>query len=138
MLKYIITMMILAFTLFGSDLEWPNNYEKALQEAEKEHKQVYMLITSESCRWCRKFESTTLEDEQILQRLQSKYVLLHISRDKNPIPKKFLTKRVPRHYFLTPKGEVILTFLGYWNVLDFNSFMDDAEQAYKTKFKGKL
>ena len=135
-MRYILSLFLVVSTLFSADLDWSNDYDAALVQAKKENKQVYMLITSGNCRWCRKFESTTLEDEDILQRLENNYVLLHISRDKDYMPQKFKKKRVLRHYFLTSEGQVIYTFLGYWNILDFNSFIDDVKIAYNKKFKG--
>ncbi len=132
-MKHIVSIVFLVTALFSSDLDWSNDYKATLEIAKKENKQIYMLITSESCRWCRKFESTTLQDEDLLQRLASKYVLLHISRDKDYTPQKFKKKRVPRHYFITSEGQVIYTFLGYWNVLDFNSFMDDVERSNRAR-----
>ncbi len=136
-MKYLVTFFLLVSSLLSADLEWPSDYKQALEKAKKEHKQVYMLITSQNCRWCRKFENKTLEDEQIMQKLQAKYVLLHIDRDKDFLPEKYKSKRVPRHYFITPKGEVIYTFLGYWDIEDFSSFIDDVDVEYKNKFKGK-
>ncbi len=136
-MKYLVSILVLVTALFGSDLEWSNDYKAALEIAKKENKQVYMLVTSESCRWCRKFESTTLQDDGIIQRLESKYVLLHISREKDYMPSKFKKKRVPRHYFLTSDAQVVETFLGYWNVLDFNSFLDDVD-VINAKNKGKI
>ena len=136
-MKVLLITIALISTLFGAELDWPNDYNKALEIAKKENKHVYMLITSESCRWCRKFEATTLQDEATLERLKSKYVLLHISRDRDYMPSKFKKKRVPRHYFITQKGEVIYSFLGYWNAEDFDSFLDDVDRRYKKKFKGK-
>lgn len=137
MIKFILTFFILITTLFGADLEWPNDYKDALVQAKKENKNIYMLITSENCRWCRKFEATTLEDESIIERLESKYILLHISRDRDYLPEKYKTKRVPRHYFITPDEQVIYTFLGYWNTMDFNSFLDDVKIEYKKKSRKK-
>lgn len=136
-IKLILSLFLIGSTLFGTELDWSNDYKAVLAQAKKENKQIYMLITSENCRWCRKFEATTLIDEDVLERLENKYILLHISRDKDYMPEKFKSKRVPRHYFLTSEGQVIYTFLGYWNILDFNSFIDDVEIAYKKKFKGK-
>ncbi len=137
-MKYIITLFVLAMSLWGGALGWQHDYNKALKEAQESDKQVYMLITSESCKWCRKFEDTTLADEAIIQKLKAKYVLLHINRGKDFLPKKFQSKRVPRHYFITPEGEVIYTFLGYWDSLDFGSFIDDVDVEYKRKFQGDI
>ena len=135
MIKLILYILLISTTLLSDELDWPNDYEAALIEAKKDNKNIYMLITSESCRWCRKFESTTLEEDDILEKLESKYVLLHISRDRDYLPEKYKKKRVPRHYFITPKEDVIFTFLGYWNTIDFSSFLDDVDIEYKKSLK---
>lgn len=121
-------MLFFAVTLFGADLNWDHDYNKALQEAQKEKKDIYMLITSAYCRWCRKFEATTLQDEIILQRLKKQYVLLHIDRDADFMPEHFKKKRVPTHYFLRADGTIIYSFLGYWAHEDFASFLDDVDK----------
>ena len=131
----ILYILLISTTLLSDELDWSNDYEAALIEAKKDNKNIYMLITSESCRWCRKFESTTLEEDDILEKLESKYVLLHISRDRDYLPEKYKKKRVPRHYFITPKEDVIFTFLGYWNTIDFSSFLDDVDIEYKKSLK---
>ncbi|DAB30201.1 MAG TPA: thioredoxin [Sulfurimonas sp. UBA12504] len=127
-MQILFVTLLLVSTLFGSELGWNNDYKKALEQAKIEKKDVYMLITSADCRWCRKFEVTTLQDEAILQRLKKQYVLLHIDRDEDYMPEHFKKKRVPRHYFLRADGTVIYSFLGYWNSEDFASFLGDVEQ----------
>lgn len=128
MFKILFVTLLFAATLFGSDLHWNHDYNKALQEAQKEKKDIYMFITSANCRWCRKFEATTLQDEAILQRLKKQYVLLHIDRDADFMPEHFKKKRVPRHYFLRADGTIIYSFLGYWANEDFASFLDDVDK----------
>lgn len=128
MLKTLFVILFFAGTLFGADLNWNHDYNKALQEAEKKKKDIYMFITSDNCRWCRKFEATTLQDEVILQKLKKKYVLLHIDRDMDFMPEHFKKQRVPRHYFLRADGTTIYSFLGYWDVEDFTSFLGDVDK----------
>jgi len=116
---------MLISSLFASELDWSHDYKATLAQAQKENKDVYMLITSQDCKWCRKFESTTLQDKEMIKKLEKDYVLLHILREWDEIPEHFQSKRVPRHYFLTAKGEIIYSFLGYWNSEDFSSFLVD-------------
>ncbi|MBU1657460.1 thioredoxin family protein [bacterium] len=127
-LKYLISVVLLASALLGAELDWSHDYEAALQQAKKEKKDVYMLVTSADCRWCRKFEATTLQDESILAQLNKKYVLLHIDRDKDAMPEIFKKQRVPRHYFITSEAKIIYSFLGYWNSEDFASFLKDVDK----------
>lgn len=128
MRKFIFVALFFAVTLFGGDLNWNHDYKKALEEAKAQKKDVYMFITSSNCRWCRKFEATTLQEEAILQRLNKQYVLLHIDRDADYMPENFKKERVPRHYFLRANGEIIYSFLGYWANEDFISFLDDVDK----------
>lgn len=130
MIRFIIVFAFLLCGLFGSELGWSHDYAQALEQAKKENKKVYMLITSENCRWCRKFENTTLSEPETIAKLKQKYVLVHVDRDKDVFPTKLLRKNVPRHYVLSANGNVIYTFLGYWNSEDFFSFMQEAERRF--------
>ena len=139
MMKILLSIMALVSLLLSAELNWSSEYDEVLKEAKVQKKNVYMLITAEDCRWCRKFEATTLQDKATLERLNEKYVLLHVDKDLDFFPKKFDRKRVPKHYFLTDEGEEIHSFLGYWSSEDFASFLDDVEKRYKENFinKGK-
>ncbi|MDO8455105.1 MAG: thioredoxin family protein [Sulfurimonas sp.] len=130
-MKFLIVIALFISTLFGAELEWTNDYEKALSQATKEKKQIYILITSSSCGWCRKFENTTLQNKAVLKRLKQKFVLVHVDRDMDELPEMFKIDRVPRHYFVTQKGEIIHTFMGYWSSEDFNSLLDDVDKKIK-------
>jgi len=127
-MKYLLAIIVLITSLSASELKWNNSYEQALSEAKSLNKDVYMLVTSSNCKWCRKFERTTLQDDSVIKRLKEQYVLLHIDRDKDYMPKKFKKKRVPRHYFITSNGGIIYSFLGYWNSEDFFSFLKDVDE----------
>ena len=134
-MKYIVLTILLVSSLWSVDLGWSDDYEKSLKVAKKENKDVYVLITSNSCRWCRKFESTTLQDEEVLKMLRKKYVLVHADKEMDDLPSWMNIRSVPKHYFVTPKGEEIFSFLGYWDSLDFKSYLGDVDKAYKKKIK---
>lgn len=134
-MKHIIISILFLSSLVASELNWSNDYKKALQIAKKEKKDIYVLVTSDSCRWCRKFENTTLQDEKVLELLKLKYVLVHADRDRDFLPKNFNTKSVPRHYFVTSEEQIIFTFLGYWEELDFKSYLRDVDKERAIKIK---
>jgi len=127
-MKFFLVLLLFAVSLFSAEINWPSDYNKALQEAKIEHKFVYILITSDSCRWCRKFEHTTLQDKQIQKRLHSSFVTVHLSRDRNKIPKQFHTTPVPQHYFVDDKGNILYHSLGHRDAEMFNVFMDIVEE----------
>ena len=129
-MRYIFSILLLATVLFSST-NWQTNYHTALQMAQEENKRVYMLIVSDDCRWCNKFERTTLKDKKILQRLNEKYVLLHLIREWDNIPKKFKTTPIPRHYFLTSQGEIVFPVVGYRDIDTFKEFLNNADERYE-------
>lgn len=137
MMKKLLFLLLGSLFLFANEADFFHDYNKAVEEARIQNKFVYLLITSQSCKWCRKFEKQTLSDESIIKALKENYILLHLDKDKDDMPQSYIKQRVPRHYFITSKGEVIYTFLGYWNVEDFNAFLYDIKTNSLPKFKGK-
>ncbi len=131
MMKYIMIWILLAVALFGDELNWSSDYEAALSKAQKEHKLVYVLITSVDCGWCKRFERTTLQDAGIKKRLHKEFITVHFTRELDFVPKKFKTAPIPRHYFTDPKGTILYNSLGYRKVDAFNAFMDNAEEKYE-------
>jgi len=130
-MKSLIILTLLVGSLFASDIDWSNNYKKTLDKAKLSGKSIYILITSDNCRWCRKFESTTLQDKVILKRLYKEFEVLHLSRDRDVIPDKFEVTPVPRHYFVTSDEEILYNSLGHRGVDCFDAFMDNAQNKLK-------
>ncbi len=126
-MRLLFLTFILATSIFAS-ADWFSNYHDAIKTAQEQNKIVYMLIVSDDCRWCKKFERTTLKDKKLLRRMNSQYVLLHLSRDRDYIPKKYKTTPIPRHYFLTSEGKEIFPVVGYRDVETFESFLDTVEE----------
>jgi len=132
-MKYFLFLSVFFLsTLFGANLDWSYDYKAAQAKAKESKKLIYVLITSDDCRWCRKFESTTLQDEKILKRLHSEFEVVHISRDKHKVPAAFETSPVPRHYFTDAQGNIAYSSLGHRGLECFESFMDNAQSKTKT------
>jgi len=132
-MKIALLLISLLFTLNAMDLGWSHNYKKALKDAKIENKLVYVLITSDSCGWCRKFEATTLQNKQIKERLKKDFITIHLSRDRDVIPSYFKTAPIPRHYFVDDTGNILYSSLGHRDEETFNAFMDYAQDNYKRK-----
>jgi len=130
-MKYFMLIALFCVTLFANELGWSHDYKQALEKSKQSGKLVYILITSDNCRWCRKFESTTLQEKIILDRLYKEFEVVHISRDRDFVPKGFETSPVPRHYFTDAKGNILYSSLGHRGVECFDSFMDNAEDKIK-------
>lgn len=94
-------------SIHALDLNWNHDYNKALQEAKKEHKLVYLFVGADHCKYCSRFYKWTLSKKEVIEKMKKDYVLLYMSRDKHKVPARFERYGVPRHYFLTPKGTIV-------------------------------
>ena len=130
-MRSILALLFLSMALFAEQSHWLHEYEKAVKIAKIEKKPIYVLIVSESCRWCKKFEATTLQNERIKERINKEFVTVLLSRDRHTIPKQFKMSPIPRHYFVDPHGNILFSALGYRDADTFNLFMDYALENYK-------
>ncbi|HEX5623999.1 MAG TPA: thioredoxin fold domain-containing protein [Sulfuricurvum sp.] len=135
-MKKLIALCLLAISMFGAEITWNSSYDQALVKAKKESKPLMVLITSEQCRWCRKLEHTTLQDEDIVARINAKFQAVNVTKDKSVYPKNLSAKMVPMSYFIDPdNGKILYSIPGYWGAEDYNSVLDDALRKYKKNTK---
>jgi len=134
-MRKIVLMMALVLSAMATELHWYDDYTLAVTEAKKEHKLIYVFISSANCGWCHKFEKTTLKDPTVKKELSEKFITVHLVRDFDDIPKMFKVRPVPRHYFTDAAGKILYDSLGYRSVDTFRAFMGYAEDQTKTEEK---
>lgn len=133
-MKKIFVLFLLAISLSATEIAWNGSYDQALLKAKKEGKPIMVLITSETCRWCRKLENTTLQDDEIVSRINGSFQAVNVTKDKSSYPKNLTAKMVPISYFIDPRnGKVLYSIPGFWGTEDYNSILDDALLKYKNK-----
>lgn len=130
-MRIVLLMTLFVGALFGAEIKWNDSFDAAKQSAQKEQKIIYAVITSETCRWCRKLENETLTEKKVIEKLSSKYAAVALTRDKDSYPPCLKAPMVPMSYFLTPDGTVLYSVPGFWSVEDYLSMMDDVERKYK-------
>ena len=63
-MRILLLITLFLGSLFAGVIEWNDSFSAAKEKAQKEDKIIYALITSETCRWCRKLEKMTLEERK--------------------------------------------------------------------------
>ena len=128
MKKIIILMGIFWSGLFGTELVWQKDIDAAFEIAQKEHKNIMLMVESQNCRWCKKMEDETLADENVQKRLAA-YSLVKVSRGEERIVDQLpMIHGVPTIFFMTPEKKILQKVVGYFNVEDFLGYIDDAER----------
>jgi thioredoxin-related protein len=129
MSKVILGFLLLSSTLFS--LDWAKDLNSAFALAKKEKKNVMVLVEGENCRWCKKLKYRTLQDEAVEKRLE-KFVVVKVMRE-DPLAMSKLPsiQGVPTTFLMKANKEVVEQVIGYFNVEDFISYINDVEQKTK-------
>jgi len=113
------------------NLKWEQDLDKAFIKAQDTNKTVMIFVTKEGCRWCIKMKKRTLSHKVIKQSLEN-YILVKLDRD-NIYNYNFIEKikYFPTILFYSPKKRLYEKVVGYFNVEDFISWLDDVESRVK-------
>ncbi len=130
-MRILLLMTLFIGALFANEIAWNKSFDAAKIKAEKENKIIYAVITSETCRWCRKLEKETLKKKKVIQNLNRKYSAVALTRGKDKYPPCLKAPMVPMSYFLTPEGNVLYSVPGFWSEEDYLSMMADVERKYQ-------
>jgi thioredoxin-related protein len=96
------------------DIVYQNDYQTAKQEAQKDKKYLFILVTAKGCGWCKRLKQTTLKDKEIRENLAKDYISVELDRDSSYYPKSIEITGVPSVIIVEPKsGEIIKNIVGF-------------------------
>lgn len=109
----------------SSALKW-NTFDAAtLQQARKLKRPLFVLVYLNTCHWCRKYETETLETRRILKRLRTDYIPVAVNFALQPeVAKKLGAQMVPTTILLTPEGRKMAKFVGFVGERDLADILD--------------
>jgi len=126
MRKIILSILLLTGSIFA--LDWVKDIDTALELAKKEHKTIMVMVEGEHCRWCKKMKGRTLSDDAVEKRLE-KFIVVKVMRENgNAMAKLPPVRGVPTIFFMKADKAIIEEIIGYFNVEDFISYINDVEK----------
>lgn len=119
---------------FAHSMQYETNYDKALERAKTEGKNVMVLMITNYCPWCAKFEKRTLSDATIDAEVKKAYIPVIINKEERKFPSFLNVPIVPTIFFIDAKEQKILhQSVGFSNKADFatllESLHDESVQA---------
>jgi thioredoxin-related protein len=119
---------------FAKAMSYSQEYNSALSEAKKQDKVVMLLVVSNTCPWCRKFERETLEHATIDAIIKADFipVIMEKNVDKAKFPKKYHAQRIPTVYFIDPNTEDLLfESMGFVRMGEYKETLEDIAKDHK-------
>lgn len=111
-----ITKVVINEENFASEMKYETNFDEAVKKSKKLQKNIMLVLVSNYCPWCRKFEQRVLLKENVNAIIQKNYIPLILNREKDPFPKDFDSSFTPVVHFIDYK-----TNKSYKNVVGYNN-----------------
>ncbi len=131
--KLLIILLLCMTTLFSADIAWQKDIATAFEMAKKEKKVVMIFVEGENCRWCKKMKYRTLSDDNITKSITEYIAVKVMQEDEKSVEDLPMIEGVPTIFFMSAEKEVIETVVGYFNVEDFLSYLDDVKKKLISK-----
>lgn len=110
-------------------LHWEMDMDHAFERAQKEQKNVMIMVEDTRCKWCINMKIGALSDQRVQDKLQS-YILLKVQRSDKKTAKRIkeFTGAIPSFYFMQPDQELLESVIGYFFTEDFLGYLTEIEE----------
>lgn len=112
---------------------WQENLKEAFDLAKDTDKTIMVMVEGKNCRWCKKMLKRTIGDEGVKNKL-SDYISVKVNRNDMKTMKNLPeVTGVPTVFFMDKEHNIIETVVGYFDVMDFKSYIGDVEKKLEIK-----
>lgn len=131
-MKKLLIIMTLGMSLLNAELVWQNDLNKATVIAKKNKQNIFVLVESNHCRWCKLLKETTLSDLKIQTKL-NKFILVKTMREDSAKYSLPPIIGVPTMFIMTPDRKIIEQGVGYLETEDLSDVIDKFNKKAKSK-----
>lgn len=109
---------------FASEMKYETSFKEAVKKAKEMQKDIMLVLVTNYCPWCRKFEQRVLLKKEINDIIQKNYIPLIINKEKDEFPQELDISFTPVVYFIDHKTlKSYERIVGYNNREDFLYFL---------------
>lgn len=131
-MKKLLIIMTLGMSLLNAELVWQNDLNKATVIAKKNKQNIFVLVESNHCRWCKLLKETTLNDPKIQAKL-NKFILVKTMREDSAKYSLPPIIGVPTMFIIIPDRKIIEQGIGYLETEDLSDVIDKFNKKAKSK-----
>ncbi len=133
MKNILFTLLFLASSLFAQ-IEWLDSYDEALKRSRELDRPILLLMVSDSCGWCRKLKEKTLQNPEVENYINRRYVPLMLNRERDEYPSFIKAKYVPTTFYIDPDGKLLIDpVVGYWEADEYMSDLRLVLRVFKRR-----
>lgn len=102
-----------AFQHEHSKVDFKDYTEQTFEQAKRENKPVFMVLSASWCYWCRRYEEQTFSDEAVSELLNRNFINVFVDFDqRQDLQQLYMRKGIPTSVIFLPNGKEYLSFSG--------------------------
>ena len=139
-MKKIFLMLLMCVTvIFAVEIKWEKEYSAAIAKSKAAQKPLMFIVSNHHCRFCIQFETTTLKNPKVVQKLNADFISAIVYIDENPLfPRQLNVPGTPGTWFLKSDGEPMYQpVMGAVESEQFLNALDMVKQEYKKSAASK-
>lgn len=128
-MKQILLYILLSTSIFALEIDefsshmgYMRDYNTALELAKKENKPLMLVVGTDYCPWCRKFERKTLKYSEVALKVNQDFIAIIVdkNKDRGNYPNKYASPITPSVFFINPHdNSTINNSVGYIRKKDY-------------------
>ncbi len=99
-MKILILLFTSALVLFANGLQFEHNFDKALQKAKEQNKEVMMMYSAVWCPECNYMEEVVFKNKKVSTYMEKNFVVLLLDIQKDTLPNGFEYPGIPVFFFI--------------------------------------
>lgn len=104
-----------SYEAFAEYMKYETDYNKALKKAQKENKNLFVVLVSEGCPFCHKLIDTILTKDYVREYINKKYIRVLLNdKDGDKIPNNLKRPFTPVTFIIDPFSEQIIDEVDGW------------------------
>lgn len=139
-MKLLLLALVLLSYLHGAKIDefatkanYHRDYQTALEIAKKENKMIMLLVVTDYCPWCKKFEKKTLLHSSIKKIIDKNFIPVVIDKlkEKGTFPKEYASPLIPAVFFIDPTSQkAVHETLAYMTKTEYKENLDKAIELF--------
>jgi len=99
-MKILILLFISALVLFANGLQFEHNFDKALQKAKEQNKEMMMMYSAVWCPECNYMKEVVFKNKKVSTYMEKNFIVLLLDIQKDTLPNGFEYPGIPVFFFL--------------------------------------
>lgn len=97
-----VFILIIAFWIssLANELQLEHNFDKALQKAKNQNKEVMMMYTAVWCPECNYMKDVVFKDKEVVRYIQEHFIVLTLDIQKDTLPEGHSYMGIPTFFFI--------------------------------------